>query len=135
MAFDGYPAGTRAISLAEGTIEHPFLQAFSKPVRDATCECSRDGDPSISQVIHLLNNADIVGRATGTKGRIGEWIDAGRSDAEIVERIYLATLSRRPTPAESDLIAKHLATVNDRAAGFADLQHALINANEFLLRH
>ena len=32
--FKGYPAGTRAVELAEGGVNHPFLQAFSKPVRD-----------------------------------------------------------------------------------------------------
>ena len=57
------------------------------------------------------------------------------SDAELIELVYLATLSRRPTPKERELVSRHLATVKDRTAGFADLQHALVNSNEFLLRH
>jgi hypothetical protein len=52
-----------------------------------------------------------------------------------VERIYLATLSRRPTARERELVAWHLAGVKDRAAGLQDVQHALLNLNEFLLRH
>ena len=42
--FKGYPAGTRALDLPEGGIDHPFLQAFSRPVRDAVCECAREED-------------------------------------------------------------------------------------------
>jgi hypothetical protein len=133
--FEGYPEGTRAIEVAEGTIEHPFLQAFAKPVRDSTCECARDSDPSISQVIHLLNNPEIIGPLTRGEGRIGGWIKAGRTESEIVDLIYLSTLSRRPTETEHKLVSKYIAESENRAAGFADLQHALINSNEFLLRH
>jgi len=49
--------------------------------------------------------------------------------------LYLSTLSRRPSIAEKQLATKYLATIESREAGFADLQHALINSNEFLLRH
>ena len=52
-----------------------------------------------------------------------------------MEQIYLATLSRRPTAPERELVARHLAGAKDRAAGLRDVQHALLNLNEFLLRH
>ena len=48
--FKGYPAGTRAIALPEGGLNHPFLTAFSKPVRDVICECAREEDPALPQV-------------------------------------------------------------------------------------
>ncbi|MCA9114061.1 MAG: DUF1553 domain-containing protein [Planctomycetaceae bacterium] len=133
--FEGYPVGTRAIELAEGAVDHPFLQAFSKPVRDVTCECARDGDPSIGQVIHLLNNPEIQQAFRAPEGRLTGWIRADKSDAEIVELLYLSTLSRRPTSAETKLVQQHLAQSEERAAGLADIQHALINSHEFLLRH
>ena len=133
--FPGYPAGTRAIELAEGAIDHPFLQAFSRPVRDVTCECARDSDPSVSQVIHLLNNPEILRAFRHPSGRLAGWITAKHTDAEIIELLYLSTLSRRPTPAEQQLLAAHLARADNRAEGLADVQHALINSHEFLLRH
>ena len=50
--------------------------------------------------------------------------------------MYLATLSRKPTPAERAVAVKHVAKLDgDRAAALQDLQHALINLSEFLLRH
>ena len=133
--FPGYPRGTRAIELAEGAIEHSFLKAFAKPVRDVTCECARDDDSSLSQVIHLLNNRGIIQNIKSPDGRISRWIAAGKNDDEVLELVYLTTLSRRPTASELTLIRAHLASVSDRAAGFHDLQHALLNSNEFLLRH
>jgi len=134
-SFKGYPAGTRAGEIAEGGINHPFLQAFSKPTRDATCECAREDDPSLPGVLHLLNNAGLVQKVKSPNGRIAGWLKAGKGSDEIIESIYLSTLSRRPTAAEKALIAKHLANAASTAEGLADLQHALINTNEFLLRH
>jgi hypothetical protein len=49
--------------------------------------------------------------------------------------MYLATLSRRPTDQERRLAESHLEAVGDRSSGLADWQHALLNSNEFLLRH
>ena len=133
--FPGYPHGTRALELAEGAIEHPFLKAFAKPVRDVTCECAREDDPSLSQVIHLLNNRGIVENIKSSSSHVSRWLASGKSDDEVAELIYLLTLSRRPTTGERDLVRAHLAKVGNRNAGFHDLQHALLNANEFLLRH
>ncbi|GDY07634.1 surface protein [Planctomycetia bacterium] len=133
--FPGYPRGTRAIELPEGAIEHSFLKAFAKPVRDVTCECAREDDPSLSQVIHLLNNRDIVGNLKSPQSHISRWLDSGKSDDEVNDLVYLLTLSRHPTASERDLIRAHLAKVADRRVGFHDLQHALLLSNEFLLRH
>jgi hypothetical protein len=133
--FKGYPIGTRAIGLPEGGISHPFLQAFAKPVRDVICECAREDDPALPQVLHLLNNAGLLTKVKSPDSRIANWLKQGKDDAWVIEQIYLATLSRRPTNHENELVLKYLATVKDRTAGFQDVQHALLNLNEFLLRH
>ncbi|MDB5312047.1 MAG: hypothetical protein JWO38_6249 [Gemmataceae bacterium] len=133
--FKGFPTGTRAVDLPEGGIDHPFLQAFSRPVRDVTCECAREDDPSLPQVLHMLNNAGVLAKVRSPKGHVAGWLKDGKSPEWIVEQVYLATLSRRPTARERDLVAKHLATVGDKTAGLQDVQHALLNLNEFLLRH
>ena len=109
--------------------------AFSRPVRDVVCECAREEDPSLPQVLHMLNNAGVLAKVRSEKGRVAGWLKEGKTADEVVERIYLATLSRRPTEKERSLVKKHLATVPDRAAGLQDVQHALLNLNEFLLRH
>ncbi len=133
--FKGFPLGTRALELPEGGIGHPFLQAFSKPVRDVTCECAREDDPGLPQVLHLLNNAGVLEKVRSKKGRVAGWVRAGKGTGEVIELIYLSTLSRRPTAKELETVRKHLESVGDTPAGLQDLQHALLNLNEFLLRH
>lgn len=133
--FEGFPPGTRAIELAEGAVEHPFLQAFSKPVRDVICECAREDEPSLNQVLHLVNNPEILGDIASNNSRVSRWVAEGLTDAEILDAMYLATLSRRPTSGERRLMADYLAQAENRLAAFHDLQHALLNSNEFLLRH
>jgi len=133
--FKGYPVGTRAVGLPEGGVGHPFLQALSKPVRDVTCECAREDDPSLPAVLHMLNNAGVIDKVRSPKGRVAGWLKDGKPPEWIVEQVYLATLSRRPTVRERELVGKHLASVADKAAGLQDVQHALLNLNEFLLRH
>jgi hypothetical protein len=133
--FKGYPAGTRAIELAEGGVNHPFLQAFSKPVRDATCECAREEDPSLPQMLHLLNNKGMLSKVDSPRSRLAVALKDKKDDAAVIEVIYLSTLSRRPTAAEIGIARKHIAKVGDRAKGLQDLQYSLFNLGEFLLRH
>src|SRR5207237_2544417 len=92
--FKGYPAGTRAIELAEGGINHPFLQAFSKPVRDVSCECAREDDPSLPQMLHLLNNKGMLNKVTSPEARLAKALAEKKGDAVLIEEIYIATLSR-----------------------------------------
>ena len=133
--FKGYPLGTRAVELAEGGVNHPFLQAFSKPVRDVSCECAREDDPSLPQMLHLLNNAGVLEKIRSPKGRLAALVSSGKSDAAIIEEMFLATLSRRPTSAETEIALRHVRSNADRARGLHDLQFALMNLGEFLLRH
>lgn len=134
--FKGFPLGTKAVELPEGGVNHPFLQAFSKPVRDASCECAREEDPSLPQMLHLLNNAGLVDKIKSPKSRLARWLAEGKNTAELIEQVYLATLSRRPMAKETALIVRHIdALGTDRAKGLQDLQFALINSAEFLLRH
>ena len=83
--FPGYPRGTRAIELAEGGIAHPFLQAFAKPVRDTTCECAREDDPSLPEMLHLLNNAGVLAKLKSPKSRIAGWVREEKDVKKIVE--------------------------------------------------
>jgi hypothetical protein len=134
--FPGYPAGTRAIEIAEGGIAHPFLQAFSRPVRDVSCECAREEDPSLPQMLHLLNNKGVLDRVKSPKSRLARWLREEKDTSAIIDNVYLATLSRRPSKAETELILQHIAGHDgDRVKGLQDLQYALFNSSEFLLRH
>ena len=133
--YPGYPAGTRAGELAEGSVENHFLMATSRPVRDTACDCAREEDADLAGAIHLLNNPNLVKRLASAKSRIGLAVAAKQAQPQIVEQLYLATLSRRPSAREQKVAEDYLKDQPDLAAGLQDLQHALLNGSEFLLRH
>jgi hypothetical protein len=133
--FPGYPPGTRAIEIAEGEIPHPFLRAFTRPVRNDACDCARETEPSLNEVIHLLNNADLLVKVSSPDSRLARAEKSGKTTVDLIDLAFLATLTRHPTGREKALALEHIAKSANRLAGLQDLQHALINSNEFLLRH
>ena len=58
-----------------------------------------------------------------------------KDDTAVIEQVYLATLSRRPTAAEVTIALRHIEKSGDRVRGLQDIQYALFNLGEFLLRH
>ena len=66
--------------------------------------------------------------------RLGRLVAAGRSDAEVLEDLYLAGLCRRPTGVERERALGLIARRPDRRAALEDVLWGLVNAKEFLLR-
>ena len=66
---------------------------------------------------------------------MARWAREKKDVEALRELVYLATVSRFPTAAEREVARRHAATVGDTKAAMKDLQHALMNSNEFLLRH
>jgi hypothetical protein len=144
VRFRGYPLGLRANQVPappqsgrRGSFDgmgERFLKTFGKPDRLLTCECERSDDPGLLQAFQL-----ITGELTNTlirdpDNRIGKLLSAGKSDAEILEELYLAALSRKPNAVESAKLLALLAAAKDRRAAWEDVLWAVVNSKEFLLR-
>jgi hypothetical protein len=111
----------------------------SSPVLDAYGEFSRlfvtnkedrtDFTHGIPQFLALLNHPRL--RAGGkTTEALGK---AGGKPETLVETLYLATLSRRPTGEETAEALELLGKIKDRKRGLNVLLWTLINRSEFLL--
>ncbi len=59
----------------------------------------------------------------------------GTSREQVLEQIYLAVLSRRPSPAEVQLLSKYLAKRDNAEQGYNGVLWILINSGEFVLNH
>ena len=59
--------------------------------------------------------------------------DRALKDEEIVEELFLASLSRRPTAEEVE-VAKHVIAENKKT-GVENIEWALLNSTEFLVNH
>ena len=108
-----------------------FLDLFGRPSRESACECERRADLSLPQALNLVNGRTISDAVSDPKGRIAKLILGGKSDAAIVEDLYLAAFSRLPNKAESDRGQKYL-TGGARAVRAQDLLWALLNSKGFL---
>jgi hypothetical protein len=57
------------------------------------------------------------------------------SPEKVIETLFLATLSRRPTPREQELMANYVARRPTREQGYAGVLWVLLNSGEFVLNH
>ncbi|WP_417847220.1 DUF1549 domain-containing protein [Thalassoglobus sp.] len=133
--YNGWPDGYRAIQIWDNRMPSYFFRIFGRPVRATVCECERSNQPSISQAMHLLNSPEIaekIGHRHGTARRLA----ASFSPNEIVDELYLMTLSRFPTDAERDLMRQAFEeSKNDHFAATEDVLWALLNSKEFVFNH
>ncbi len=126
------PPDTRAQEVADGSIETPFLDLFGRSPRDAPFESGRCARPSMGQAMTLANSWSVDNKViNGTRMR--RLLAPERSDAQVVEELYLSALSRYPTPQEKETVLAYLAKdPKARPKAIQDTMWALLNSKEFL---
>lgn len=108
-----------------------FLNTFERGNRYST---ERKTPPvgSISQVLTLMNNSPvIINRIRNQNALVRRLINDGLSDEELVDELFMATLSRLPNERERTTARSALAEGNRQQAA-EDLHLALINMIDFL---
>jgi hypothetical protein len=83
----------------------------------------------------MMMSSPVVTERLSAEGntRVANLLKAGKSDDEIIEELFLASLTRRPTAAEVEVAKRVIA--KDRKTGPENLQWALLNSTEFLVNH
>src|SRR5262245_52021785 len=61
-----------------------------------------------------------------------ELVKAKKTDAEITDALFFATLTRLPTEKEKETATKHLSAGKNREETARDLAWALVNTKEFI---
>ena len=133
--YPGLPLGTRAIQLPDSGVKSYLLDVFGRPARQITCECERTAQPNIAQALHLLNGDALNKKIGAPAGRIEAALKAKRPVPEIVEELYLVTLSRPPRPDEVQRAGQWIGRAASPREGLQDLLWALLNSREFLFNH
>jgi hypothetical protein len=139
--YAGMPAGTRAVQLPDGEVNHPFLKTFGQPARELACECERESDSNLAQALQLINGPTVNEKLRNPANRLGRLLGQKRSDAAMLNELYLAALSRPPAEGEVRAALEHVGkpdAVNkpaERRKAWEDVLWALINSKEFLFRH
>jgi hypothetical protein len=145
--FRGLPLGARAVQIADGNTSTYFLTTFGRASRATACSCEVRMEPNLSQALHLLNGDTLHDKIASGKV-VGSMLDAGRTPEQVIEELYLRTLTRPPTAAERQGL---LALVPQPAPGpdgqpvaadpaavrqtLEDGFWALLNSREFVFNH
>lgn len=133
--FAGLPPGFRAISLPDPTVESSFLDTFGRPNRSNACECARNGTPDLAQALNLLNGTAISQKVAAKTGRLAKLLAGEKTDADVMDELYLVTMSRLPTVDERRIVTATIAETPDRREAWEDIFWSLLNCSEFVFQH
>lgn len=133
--FNGWPLGYRSVQLWDSRVPNYFFRVFGRPVRASVCECERSNEPSIAQALHLLNSPEITEKLHHRHGAARQLAESSRTNAELVDELYLGTLSRLPRDGERQLVMETIADSKNRQEAIEDVLWSLLNQKEFLYNH
>jgi hypothetical protein len=117
---------------SEGNELKNILQSFFQSNRSTPAPIGNKA--STLQALLLMSSKAINDRVLAQNGsRVQKLLESGKSDGEIVDELFLSSLSRWPIPAEKDVALKYMA--KNRQTGLENLEWVLLNGNEFVLNH
>jgi hypothetical protein len=112
------------------------MDAFGRPNPSAECPCERDAKPSVVQALHLMNSTKLQAKLENDTGRVTRLAKSSMNSEEIVEELYLAAFSRKPTSEELAVASKAIALAGDkRRDAIEDVLWAMLNSAEFVFNH
>jgi hypothetical protein len=128
----GGNGGNRPTAASDGSSVRALMQAFFQSTRETPAAITNRA--SAVQAMMMMSSPAVTNRLKVEDGsRLQKLLESGKTDAQLVEEVFLATLSRSPSPAEADVALRILE--KDRQLGLGDIQWALLNTAEFLLNH
>lgn len=135
--FTNLPLGTPAAAIPDGETKHPLLEAFGRPARAMACECERGTETSLTQALHLVGAMTFEKQIRDPAGRVNRLLSTKTPVPEIVDQLFLASLSRLPTTAERAKMVERITSrpPAEQTQAIEDLLHALITSPEFVFQH
>ncbi len=126
--FRGVPRGYRAIQLWDSQVSHYFLKLFGRPARTTACECERVAEPTVGQVLHVMNSPEIQQKLSHAGGRISKLVRNFSDNDYIVDELYLSFFSRYPSGEERKVAREYLSSAKDRHKAAEDLAWSMMNS-------
>ena len=131
--FDAMPAGSRAIEVWTARSGSVFLDSFGRPDPNQDPPCERTTDTTVVQALHLMNSPNLYKKVTSDDGRCATLAKTTKTNAELVDELYLLAYSRNPTDTERAAAVKRFDKKGaTRRSATEDLMWALINTPEFV---
>jgi hypothetical protein len=139
--FLGYPAGMRAgqipglapVRRRTGTAE-TFLAVFGKPARLLACDCERSTDATMPQTFQMVSGPLVTKLLAHQNNRVARLLRSNLPSSEMIDELYLASLSRYPTITEREEFIRRIDGATDKRHVLEDIAWAILNSKEFILR-
>jgi Protein of unknown function (DUF1553)/Protein of unknown function (DUF1549) len=140
---DDPPAGTKMVEIGPSRLSNPnlafVLRVFGRPTRSTACDCERTMEPVLTQSLFRMTDEELLKKFASPTGRVQQLLRSTKSNEDILDELFLATLTREPTTKETSAALAHLAAAGPnpaaRTKAFTHLIWALINTREFILNH
>jgi len=133
------PPNSRAIEVGASRVQNALVAAafrvFGRPSRASACDCDRANEPALAQTLFRMTDPGILAKINSPSGRLNKLLSAKLTDEELLDELFLATLSRFPTALEKKGFAGYREKHADRKAAYTDALWSLINTREFILNH
>jgi hypothetical protein len=133
------PGCQRAIEVGASRVQNANLayvfRTFGRPPRTSACDCERAMEPALPQTLYLMTDQALLNKLQAPGSRLQKLLQTKKTDLEILDDLFLATLTRLPLEEEKQKFVAYRATVTSRQAAFVDTLWALINTREFILNH
>ena len=115
-----------------GNTIYAFMQSYYQQERAMPPVDKNIASPV--QAMMMMTSPIVTSRISANGNtRVATLLKSGKSDDEIIEELFLASLSRRPTREEVE-VAKRVIE-KDRKTGPENIEWALLNSAEFLVNH
>jgi hypothetical protein len=113
------------------------LEQFGRSERNSSvqCDCQRQSEASLLQVLSLANHPQIWKKISDPNGRVAKLMKEVSEPQQRIETLYLSTLNREPTKEEIDVCLGHLQQAESPEKGLQTVLWCLVNTKEFLLQH
>ena len=134
--FRGVPLGASAVQIVDANAGNRFLDLFGRPERESVCACERREEPTLNQVLHLINGETVEEKVRHKSGRIARLVTAGTAQDAILDEIFTAAYARAPRADERDHFLRIVAEGGeDPRPAWEDVLWAVLNSKEFLFQH
>ena len=126
-----YERGTRSVELPL-PVSSRFLSLYGRSSREFLGDLDPKLEPTLTQALYMINSRDIHQKLRSSTGVLTRLMKEKSDNRELVDELYLSTLSRFPTDEELEAAEAYIAESPKRRSGCEDLLWALVSSRSFI---
>jgi hypothetical protein len=140
MQYYHWPSDLKAVELpykSQNNFVTFMLEQLGRPARNSSvqCDCARQGDASMLQVLSLANHPRVWQKIAEPTGRVAAVVKQQTEPRQRIEELYLTALSRLPNESEMETCLRHVSEAESPEKGLQSVLWGLLNTREFVLQH